>query len=648
VELAARLDERLELLELEPGDEAAAAAAPAAAPGAAPDAAAPAAAGPMAHEVEKRWQALPPLADEVLQRALEQRFIRWRHTRDQANAARRARERQQAREREHAARAAVEQPLVAALECAEAALAAGQLAPLHNHLVEIDRLIDRGVAAEALRARIDAVQAQYAQLKGWQHWAGGRARDELVHEAEALAAEVSLPAEGRAAGRSIQDLAGRIDGLRARWKELDRLGGATSRSLWKRFEAALKKAYQPVAAQAAARRAARSENLAARERLLAELDAVPLPGAEAGTADWRVVGAAVDRFQAAWRRLGPPEHTVPREAREPLTARMGAALQRLEGPLRQARDAARAEREQLVAQARALEPAATGGHARDLVAAVRDLQAQWQQQARRLPLGRADEEALWKAFKSAIDSAFQARDAAVQAREAQWRERDAERVALIERLEALSPQTPAAQLRRALAEAEQQWRRMAPPPRVGGAALENRFQSARETVRRSLAEGARRDWQARCDALVAKLGLCEQVESGAVGVDAPEAVAARWAEWPPAPEPLEQALARRAGLPPAAAPGEVARVDAASDDLLLRLEAAWGLPSPPAFEPARHLLKLQAMKAALETRRPAQAPVPPAHCLAELLHRPLFDAAQRERLQAIVAALRRRGSLEGA
>jgi hypothetical protein len=82
----------------------------------------------------------------------------------------------------------------------------------------------------------------------------------------------------------------------------------------------------------------------------------------------------------------------------------------------------------------------------------------------------------------------------------------------------------------------------------------------------------------------------------------------------------------------------------ASDELLLQLEAAWELASPAAFEAARRMLKLQAMKAALESRRSAP-PVTPAQQLAELLRRPTLDATQRERLQALLAALRRRGSL---
>jgi hypothetical protein len=91
--------------------------------------------------------------------------------------------------------------------------------------------------------------------------------------------------------------------------------------------------------------------------------------------------------------------------------------------------------------------------------------------------------------------------------------------------------------------------------------------------------------------------------------------------------------------------GTDAPLATSTDELLLQLEAAWGLESPPAFESARRALKLQAMKAALETRRPAAAPASPAQGLTELLRRTALDAVQRERLDAVVAALRRRGPL---
>ena len=271
-----------------------------------------------ARNLGERWTQLGPLADASLEELLLARFARWQQARQQAHEQRRAEQRERDLERQRATREQRAQALSAALELAVAALAAGQLASTHGHLAEIDKLLAGGASAGALRGRIDALQAQVAQLKGWQHWAGGRARDELVQQAEALAAAtVGSPADVRTVKLSTKQQAEVIDDMRARWKELDRLGGATSRSLWQRFDTALKTAYEPVARQVATQRAARAQNLLARERLLAEFEAAPAasPGDSGEAPDWRALANALEHFRAAWRKLGPIEHTVPNQAR---------------------------------------------------------------------------------------------------------------------------------------------------------------------------------------------------------------------------------------------------------------------------------------------------------------------------------------------
>lgn len=612
VDIGARLDERLGLL-----DDA-------------------------SRDLAQRWAEVAPLADAALDALLQQRVAQWQQAQEQAREQRRAEQRERTKERDRALREQRLQALAAALDLAEAALADGQLAPTHAQLIEIDKLLDGGASAGALRGRIDAVQAQYAQLKGWQHWGGGRARDELVQQAEALAAAAaSGPVDAQGVKLSTRQLAELIDDMRARWKELDRLGGATSRSLWQRFDSSLKAAYEPVARQVAVQRSAREQNLQAREQLLAELAAVPLPGTDEGATepDWRALAGVLDQFQAAWRRLGPIEHTVPHKARDALVERMNSLVQRVEAPLQEVRRVARLQRERLVARAKALADAAQG---RDLVDRVRDLQAQWQQHARGLPLARNDENALWVEFKTAIDGAFSAREAVFSARDAEYKAHGAERVALIERLEGLADDTPAAQLRRTLAEVDTLWQRAGPAPRNDAAALEARFRHARDGVRQRLADSAQRGWQATCDALEAKLALCEAQEGGIDAAATNDELAQRWSTWPVLPEPLEQVLAQRAGLPAASARSAVAPLKDSTDELLLQLEAAWGLASPPAFEAARQMLKLQAMKAALETRRPAAPPATPEQRLAELLRRKALDVPQRERLGRVLATLRRR------
>jgi exonuclease SbcC len=592
-----------------------------------------------------RWLALPPLADAIHAQALEQRFSSWQQARQQAltlaRQERRSQQRAVAKEHQRAERTAQLDTLAGLLEKAEAALDEGHLGDTHQHLLAIDELLHGGASDAALRARIDAVQGRYAQLKGWQHWAGGRARDELTQQAEALAAVAGGPAEARTVKLTIKQQAEVIQDMRDRWKELDHLGGATSRALWQRFDTALKAAYEPVAAHLKALQAQREQNLLARQALVQTLGEAALPDADAGAdpSHWRPVAEALEHHLTEWRKLGPVEHTVPRKAQAGLLAQWEAAVQRLQTPLQQARQVAQTARQALVARARELAAQAAAGNAsRDTVPQVRDLQASWQQQARSLPLQRAIENALWSDFKTAIDSIFAARDAAFNARDAEFKAHAVEREALIQRLEELGTQTPEAQLKRTLTEVQGQWQRCGPAPRAQAAALDDHWQRALATARSHLDQSALQRWQTVCDALQTKHALGSEwaTQSG----DADERQA-RWAALPALPTAWDEALRQRAGLgPAAAAPLSVS----AADQCLLQLESAWNLPSPPAHEDARRALKLQAMKAAMESRRaPAQPPRTPDELFADVLRQPTLNEEQQARLDALLQALRRRG-----
>ncbi|HYN59507.1 MAG TPA: hypothetical protein VET87_08135, partial [Rubrivivax sp.] len=77
------------------------------------------------------------------------------------------------------------------------------------------------------------------------------------------------------------------------------------------------------------------------------------------------------------------------------------------------------------------------------------------------------------------------------------------------------------------------------------------------------------------------------------------------------------------------------------DELLLQLEAALALPTPAPWQAARQLLKLRALKQALEGRGAvAQGLAAPAAWLPTTLRQSGLSPAQRQRLQAVVAALR--------
>lgn len=614
----------------------------------------------------EQWREFPEITDGELHTVLAHRFADWRNSSNDE----RQREHDALSVKERAQRAQKNKRFADSLhrdiEAAEAAQAAGHVADLTRLLGAIDQALKRGPANAALTLRIDVLRREQQRLHEWQRWSGGQSRERLATEAQALAEQ--------AAGKvSIKTHAEAIDKLRERWKELDKLGGASNQAVWLAFDGALKAAYVPVAAHFDKLKSARAENLAARVAIIAALgeaaakifpavpDATPTdpaapatPAATVVVPDWRAVAHALEDAQRAWRKLGPLEHTVPRKVLKgdnALPQRYAAALQALEGPLSHVYAEARRQRESLVAEAKTL--AAPGAAARDIVNKVRKLQAEWQAVAKAQPLPRRDENALWGAFKTATDSIFKARDAARAATEAQSTAAQQAREEVIAQLTALAGGATAADIKRAMAEVDAAWRACAEAPKGLAARLDARYRDARDAVTRRLGELAVVASQARYDALITKMALCDEREkllddedsNGTLPEDAAVSLEARWNTVEHFPDTWNSKLdARFAGVGPSAAvpaarPGK--NTGEGLPDILLKLEVACGLESPTEFHAARQHLKLRALKDAMEGRQNAAT-------TAADIERWLLDAAayarpdetSRTRLAKIIGAVR--------
>jgi hypothetical protein len=571
----------------------------------------------------EQWRSFPEVSDDTLQSVLAHRFSDWRN----ASSQERQREREARRRHESELNAEQKKRRLAEMqrhvELAEAAHAAGQVAELTRLMSVIDSALKPGPVNAELARRIEALRQEQQRLRDWQRWSGGQRREELVAEAQALAKlageKVALKAHGEA-----------IEKLRERWKELDKLGAATSKALWVAFDGALKAAYLPVAAHLEKLKAARKDNLEARNKIIEAL-------AEAktrleGTPDWRGLARTVEEARVAWRKLGPVEHTVPREAQkgdQAAATRYAAALQALESPLTAAYAEASRQREAFIASARALGEAKP--LARDAIDKVRALQAQWQAHAKGLPLPRREENALWTAFKAATDAVFEARDAARAAREAEANAPTKAREGIIDALAALPAESTGAQIKRALADADTAWRFS---PRIHGpqaAKLDARFRVARDAANKRLREVADRAARAKYDALLAAMRLCDEREAspGSGGLDE------RWSALADLPAAWKSAMDAR-WL------GTTASKPQALPDTLLNLEVALSLDSPPEFEAARRQLKMNALKFAMENRRSGAAtPEDVERWLLQAAATPRPDELARTRLEKIIAAVRK-------
>lgn len=581
------------------------------------------AAGTAAGAANARWQALPIVSEPRVAKTLNDRFDAVRRAGEATAKARASAVKAEDAEAEKRAKGALREALEAMLAKAELALSAGQIVEATTLASAIEAKAKALSLQGKLASRIGTLRDEVARLKGWQHWSGGRVREELVDQALALAEAIKHPK------LNLKAHDGAIDQLRERWKELDKLGGATSRELWLKFDGALKTAYLPIDASIAKQKAVRQENLGARNALIAKLKADAASLVAGPVVDFRQATRLLDAFNTEWRKLGPVEHTVPHKAQAALTESMKGALALLEAPLAEARRVEVMKREKLVQRAKEI---AADTKARDTINRVRTLQAEWQEHAKSLPLARHDENRLWNEFKAATDAVFKARDAETAARDAAAKSELAGRDELIGRLTVLDESTSPQEIRKVLNEVESAWRKAGEIPRHLAAKIESRFRQARDRARDLVSGSAKRSWTKVLDVLERKLALSTAAESGAN-------VSEEWDTLPSVLPSWERALAaRRAG---GGADTSGSRDQA--QDAMLKLEDALDIASPAAYQAKRRELKLLAMKRAIEARQTVTVSNAEIEAWVEAAIRVRHDdAADRARLASVIAALAKR------
>ena len=162
-------------------------------------------------------------------------------------------------------------------------------------------------------------------------------------------------------------LAVEVQKLRNEWKALDQQHAGVPKAVWERFDGACEKAYAPAARHFAEMAAQRKEARRKREEFIAAA-AAHVPTLLAEPRDWRAIERWLRETDRTWREgdLG----SVEPGAWKKLDARLKAALLPLRDALSSAREGAKAGRQALIAEATAL--AGEGDGARHAVAGEGD------------------------------------------------------------------------------------------------------------------------------------------------------------------------------------------------------------------------------------------------------------------------------------
>ncbi|WP_106479028.1 DUF349 domain-containing protein [Phytohalomonas tamaricis] len=336
---------------------------------------------------------------------------------------------------------AQEERFAADLERLEALLESGELRAatrLLDTIKQRDTHLDPK-ARERFSATVKRLTAQTAELRDWRGFVAAPKREQLCTAMEALIDEPLTDMERDRRHRQLV----------SEWKALG--DAAATRQLSSRFREASDKVKASLRHYFEERIHQRNENLAHREALCAQLEAL-LAAPDAG-ADPDALRQIRNRSREEWQRYTP----VPREQAEAVRQRFAQSMRGLQALIDdRARALADAKRD-LIEQVQAL--ADETGDAEARAEQAKALQQQWR------ALGRApkgEEQALWKTFRHACDTVFAARDHQRNKRKAQQDERFDAMQALIDRLDAWQPAS--IEERHILDEAEAEVIRLAPLP----------------------------------------------------------------------------------------------------------------------------------------------------------------------------------------
>lgn len=411
-------------------------------------------------------------------------------------------------QRRHAEQRLAEVP--ARIDALEELIEAGELKkadPIHQSLQASLELIETsGLPKDAIapmEARLRALSPRLRDLQHWRRWGADQHREALCEAMETLCGQ-DLP---------LAAVAERLHVLKTDWQEVDRSGSPANKVLWERFHQAAAAVAERVRPFLEAQAAEQESNRTAREQVCRQLEDF-LSRVDWERVDWKRVLHAEREVRAAWSQIGPCEQ---RERRR-LERRYHQALSAMDQRIETERARNQAFKRELVARVGAL------AQRPDLDAAIEETKAIQRQWHTTVPARQRDENRLWQSFRAACDAVFERRAAQHQAQRGELEANLAAREALCnEALHLADTESDPHRLSAALRDFEQRWRdgESIPIPRPAVAALNRRWQQAREHLheRHRAAEVAAE--HEVLDLLIRRAALCETLEQGLAEIGAP-------------------------------------------------------------------------------------------------------------------------------
>ncbi|MEA3290754.1 MAG: DUF349 domain-containing protein [Pseudomonadota bacterium] len=501
---------------------------------------------------------------------------------------------QQAREQ------ACRQQLKSHLDALESSLRANALKPAlaahkkaHNLLIAVGD--PRPASLRGLEERLRHSESTLRELKSWRNWGTDHAREELIKEA--LELRDAPPAD-------VEALAKRLRDLRGRWRMLGPLepGG---KAHWEQFDTACTQAHGPVKAKRDVEAETRRGHLEERRKLCQELEEL-IANTDWEQPDWRALDKAMSETRRQWRKLGG----VPHKAWPVIRKRFDRAVKGLDRLLDEERQRNFHYRQGLVRKVEAL---AQEPDSRAATAAARNLRQEWRVTVHS---PSRQENQLWQAFNTAMDSVFRKDRAARDQFKVALAESQHKAEALCDQLEKLGQaDDKTVWTRRAeLRQVADQFAALESLPGPARRPLENRFDQACKALEQRINRAGEALRGEQLEQLYALHRLCVQMEENALGEE-PDAQTAsvfetQWAaaEKPAGEKPALLGLERRfqavlaviRGEQATNALGDLAANAARKRGICTDLEILLGVESPPAEHSQRMQRQIERLKSAMQ------------------------------------------------
>ena len=372
----------------------------------------------------------------------------------------------------------------AALESGDSAVAHR----LHAQLEEQRKQL-RDVAPE-LRARLDALQPRYAELKRWQHWSNNQRRRILCTDIENLADSGAHP----------DAVATRVREAREEWRHMNAAEGLAddteaAAGIAHRFHGVCARALRPTRAYFAKRKEVRQTHADEIEALVSRASAI---GDD--SSDWKGIAELRAQASTALRAL---DGVDPRR-RAQIATQLKGVIARMAALASAHESEVEAAKARMIAQATALSAGGNANAARE----TRDLQKRWTA----LGNGRRNtDQKQWREFRAACDAVFGKLDETRKQREEAATAAQAQTQQLLDEYAALAAQGDDAEsAKKQLRDLDARWQSAGSDDR----AMLKRQRELRDAIALNLKNSERRKRLRHFSAALQKFAALRELETG--------------------------------------------------------------------------------------------------------------------------------------